>query len=157
QVAVDDGKAIGRLQQPRLDGLKYVLPKSGVADVQVLQRDDVQLVPRLGLRWEAGLVKQHYRPTSPSCRSRSTASACLSRPGMGTPTSPKFSITDNASLPMYHQIATVRRMGSPRPPSWSKMLPTATTTNIPTLRAMPRRPTSDDSLPWTHAAAQPVT
>src|SRR5690606_34562881 len=98
QVAVDDGKAIGRLQQPRLDGLKYVLPKTRIPNVQVLKRHDVQLIPRLGLRREAGLVKQHYRPTSPSCLSLSTASACLSRPGMGTPTSPRFSTMDSASL-----------------------------------------------------------
>src|SRR5690606_11409913 len=138
-------------------GLEYVLPKSRVADVQVLQRYDVQLVPRLGLRREAGLVKQHYRPTSPSCRSRSTASACLSRPGMGTPTSPRFSTIDSASLARYHQMATVRRTGSPRPPSWSMMWQTEMTTNIPTFFAMPRRPASDDSRPCTHAAAQPVT
>src|SRR5690606_37179137 len=157
QVPVEHSKPVRGLQQPRLDRLKNVLSKSRVADVQVLQRDDVQLMPCLGLGRQLSFVKQHYRPTSPSCLSLNTASAWRNRPGMGTPISPRFSTMDRASLARYHQMATVRRMGSPRPPSWSRMFPTATTTNMPMFLAMPRRPASDDSRPCTHAAAQPVT
>src|SRR5690606_14063000 len=145
QVAIEDGKAIRCLQNPTFDAVENVLSEPRVADVQVLQRHDVQLVPPLGLGRKAGLVKQHYCPTSPSCLSRNTASAWRSLPGMGTPISPRFSTMDRASLARYHQMATVRRMGSPRPPSWSRMFPTATTTNMPIFLAMPRRPASDDS------------
>src|SRR5690606_24715771 len=97
QVTVDDGVPVRGLQEPRLDGLENVLAKARVSDMEVLQRHDVQLIPRLGLGWEVGLVEEHYCPTSPSCLFRSTAKAWRSRPGIGTPTSPKFSTTDSAS------------------------------------------------------------
>src|SRR5690606_12524721 len=59
QVAVDDGVPVGGLQEPCLDGLENVLAKARVPDVEVLQRYDVQLVPRLGLGRELGLVEGH--------------------------------------------------------------------------------------------------
>src|SRR5690606_41865373 len=95
----------------------------------------------------------HFCASSPLREAR----ADNRRSGIGTPMSARFSMMLSASLPMYHQVVTVRRIGSPTTPVWSIMLATATTTNIPTLRAIPRAPTRLSSSRRCHAARTPDT
>src|SRR5690606_23563466 len=99
------------------------------------------------------VLRYHFCASSPL----SEASADSIRSGIGTPIWARFSTMEMASFPRYHHVATVRRTGSPNAPVWSIMLQTATTRNIPTLRAIPRAPIRLSNSRRCHAAMTPDT
>src|SRR5690606_20745761 len=55
------------------------------------------------------VLRHHFCASSPLREAR----ADNRRSGIGTPMSARFSMMLSASLPMYHQVVTVRRIGSP--------------------------------------------